>query len=177
VQVNSHYIKPYFVERKKKSMTKFEEQHLYRLSDVAKIFADKDVTISMVRFHAASNDIPCEVSPGRQGRINLLSQDDLLTAGVFYELLMEGGHARSAVTRIVKLLPAGVWQDVRDGFTRYAVIQLSGDGGVQLLSDIEELSAPKHPATLVIDLAAIREHVIGRVEDTYDKRRKNQGMK
>lgn len=158
-------------------MTRFEDQHLYRLSDVAKIFADKDVTISMVRFHAASGDISCEVNPGRQGRINLLSQDDLLTAGVFYELLMIGGHARSAVTRIVKRLPPGTWADVRDGFTRYAVIQLSGEGGGQLLSDIEELTAPPNPATLVIDLAAIRENVIRRVEETAEKRNKSKGLK
>lgn len=157
-------------------MTKFDDQQLFRLSDVAEIFADLDVGITMVRLHAAKGNLPVHTPAGRQGRITLMGQDDLLSTGVFYRLLMSG-LAHSTAARIIKRLPSDTWSDVRDGFTRYAVIQLSGEGGIQFLCDIEELTAPKTSATLVIDLAAIRENVIRRVEETSGKRSKSKGLK
>lgn len=157
-------------------MTKFDDQQLFRLSDVAEIFADLDVGITMVRLHAAKGNLPVHTPAGRQGRITLLGQDDLLSTGAYYRLLMSG-LAHSTAAKIIKRLPPGTWADVRDGFTQYMITPLSGEGGIQFLSDIEELTAPKTPATLIVDLNAIRENVIRRVEETSGKRSKSKGLK
>lgn len=156
--------------------TKFEKQRLYSIIDLTAILAKDRRTSMGVRAHADKGYFQCDFPSRGQGVPSYYSQENLLAAAVFYALTLEGMSNKPAA-QILKRLPLGVWQDVRDGFTRYLVTPLSGEGGIQFLCDIEELTAPKHPAILVIDLVAIRENVIQRVEETFEKRSKSKGLK
>ena len=154
--------------------TRFDEQFLYTITDLAAITANG--RLPMVYLHLDKGYIPCDHPCRLQGVANMFTQENLLAAAVFYALTLDG-MANKTGAKIVKRLPLGVWQDVRDGFTRYLVTPLSGEGGIQFLCDIEDMTAPKHPAILIIDLVAIRENVIQKVEETHDKRNKSKGLK
>ena len=106
----------------------------------------------------------------------MFSQDDLLTAGVFYEL-SGAGLSYKASAKIVKLIPPDTWQDARDGFIRYMIVPISGQGGATFAFDLEELSGePAATVSLVIDLKGVLCHVVQRVAETYEQRRQRQGF-
>ena len=156
--------------------SEFEQKKLYSLQDLCAIVAEGRITSMGIRAHLDKSLIPCEFKSRAQGAPTYFSPDNVLTIAIFYALTLTGMLLKPAA-RIIKRLPPDTWRDVADGFTRYLVTPLSGEGGIQFLSDIEELTQPKHPATVIIDLKAIRENVIRKVEETFEKRSKAKGTK
>ncbi len=152
---------------------KFQNQGLFRLSELANFFTDGRTVV--VDQHLKKGKIPCDFPTTGQGIPNFFSTENVLTAAIFYKLAGAGlSHEVSA--KIVKRIPAGTWQDVRDGFTNYMVVSITGEGGAIFAFDLEDLPEPNTPVSLVIDLAAIRRQVIQKVNDTFEARTKAAGL-
>ena len=151
----------------------FEEQELFRLIEVAWIF---DLPLTQTRLHLVKGFIPCSMPTPKRSVPSLFVPDDLLSIGAFYALVQKNGLHHARASKIIKQIPPDTWRDVRDGFIRYMVVSLTGEGGSSYLFDLEDLAEPATAATLIIDLQAIRAHVIQRAADTFDTRRQIRGF-
>ena len=154
--------------------TKFDQQPLYRLTDVAALFTSGNVP--KARLHLENGYIPCSQPTTAPGVPSMFTQEDLLTCGVFYELITKRRLYQEHAARIAKRIPPGTWQDVRDGFTKLVQIRLDGEGKIVFGLDLREMEKPAVTSTLIIDLQAVRQHVIERVDLTWERRRNRDSL-
>jgi hypothetical protein len=142
---------------------KFEQQEFFLVSDIATFFSGGN--IPKTRLHLEKQYIHCEFPTTASGVPSLFTQENVLNAAVFYQLVGEGLMHQANAAKIVKRIPAGTWQDVRDGLTNFLIVSLTGEGDTILVFDLDYLPEPVATATLIINLQAVRNHVIERFDE------------